>query len=222
MNTANTARLILTSENTCSVDDCRDPLSAKGMCGVHYHRAKRNGTTELTARPAICSVYGCDATSKAKGLCNKHYQRFTRTGEIDLHPDICSVVGCGRPYCARGLCRLHHERVINSGSAGPASLLIRPAGTGSITNGYLRLTMRDHPISSDAGLVLAHRLVLFEKIGPGEHPCNWCGTNVSWDKRHPLDADGLTADHLDFDRLNNDPSNLVPSCGSCNAGRRQA
>jgi len=67
-----------------------------------------------------------------------------------------------------------------------------------------------------------HRAVLRAAIGGGEHPCHWCGMTVSWDKAYPLHLDGLVVDHLDGDKGNNDPSNLVPSCNRCNIQRRAA
>ena len=65
-----------------------------------------------------------------------------------------------------------------------------------------------------------HRKVLFDKIGPGTHPCHWrdvygCGKNsLEWGS-----ISGICADHLDGDKRNNHPDNLVPSCNSCNLRR---
>jgi hypothetical protein len=47
--------------------------------------------------------------------------------------------------------------------------------------------------------VAAHRLVLFAKIGPGTHPCHWCGTPVTWTMGERR-TDALTTDHVDFDK----------------------
>lgn len=81
--------------------------------------------------------------------------------------------------------------------------------------GYVVLRYQyGHPLASHHGELLEHRKVLYEKIGPGEHPCYWCGKLRSWGG-----SQGIHADHLDDDRLNNDPENLVPSCKRCN-GRR--
>jgi hypothetical protein len=82
-----------------------------------------------------------------------------------------------------------------------------------------------HPLVSPGSQpkVLVHRLVLYNKIGPGPHPCHWCGKPVDWvvGKFQTKGAfkDALIADHLDDDGKNNDPSNLVPSCHGCNIHR---
>jgi hypothetical protein len=66
------------------------------------------------------------------------------------------------------------------------------------------------------GEVLEHRRVLYDAIGPGPHECHWsgisgCGKVLEWGG-----TGGIQADHLDGDKLNNDPTNLVPSCLGCN------
>lgn len=53
----------------------------------------------------------------------------------------------------------------------------------------------------------------------GIHPCHWCRRPVAWDEAHPQSMDALVADHLDGDKTNNVPENLVPSCGMCNWNR---
>jgi len=77
---------------------------------------------------------------------------------------------------------------------------------------YVFITYPGHPLAGRKGRVALHRVVLFSKIGPGKHKCHWCGKEVSW-------ARGLQVDHLDWDKSNNDPNNLVPSCGHCNIDR---
>lgn len=77
----------------------------------------------------------------------------------------------------------------------------------------------DHPLRTNnkTGHVQAHRVALFDAIGPGEHPCHWCNRPLQWMKgRHP---DAICVDHLDSNRRNNDPTNLVPSCNQCNRVR---
>lgn len=79
----------------------------------------------------------------------------------------------------------------------------------------------DHPLAGKNGYVSEHRVVLYEKIGAGPHPCHWCGTEVHWTKA--VQGTGhkgmLVGDHINGDPLDNRPDNLVPSCQGCNVGR---
>lgn len=85
-------------------------------------------------------------------------------------------------------------------------------------DGYIKLTgekVKDHPLLNAAGQIGEHRFVLYEKIGPGPHPCHWCGKLLDWTKGQNW-REGIQSDHLDDNKTNNDPSNLVPSCFLCN------
>lgn len=64
-------------------------------------------------------------------------------------------------------------------------------------------------------------MVLFEKIGPGAHECNWCGCRVTWMPRSGAVKGSLISDHVDGDTLNNSPINLVASCHGCNSSRQR-
>lgn len=175
-----------------------------------------------------CSVDGCEKPVKSKGLCNGHNER-RRKGK-PLHgalkpmgkaPDdrLCTVPGCDHPFLANGICRMHYERIRRHGDL--HVLTMRPVGMGTIKDGYLVLTRPDHPLATSGGSVRAHRVALYERIGPGMHQCYWCGMNVWWENTWPIHRDALVVDHLDGDRLNNDPDNLVAACGVCNRDRER-
>jgi hypothetical protein len=85
------------------------------------------------------------------------------------------------------------------------------------THGYAVESFNSlHPTATGNGAAYLHRKVLYDAIGPGEHPCNWCGTIVEWFAQGERK---LVVDHLDNDKLNNERSNLVASCHRCNATR---
>lgn len=175
-----------------------------------------------------CSIEGCEAKHLARGWCQKHYMRWYTTGTTDLikreRPDrtkrTCSIVGCQRSVWSRDMCNLHYTRWRRADDPGPAGLRVNPKGAGCVrSDGYRVIQIGPHPLASKHGQVLEHRAVLYDAIGPEPRPCHHCGLTVHWDKTHPAEADALVVDHLDFDRSNNDPANLVPSCGPCNARR---
>lgn len=92
--------------------------------------------------------------------------------------------------------------------------------TGPFINaqGYRALPSQwGHPLANSNGVVLEHRKVLYDAIGPGPHPCHWnhfssCGkTELTWGG-----INGIQVDHLDGDKTNNDLANMVPSCLACN------
>lgn len=77
-----------------------------------------------------------------------------------------------------------------------------------------------HPLRTPGSKTIsAHRAVLWDKIGPGPHPCHHCSQQVNWRPGARVGKGVLIADHLDRDTRNNDPENLVPCCTKCNRER---
>jgi hypothetical protein len=83
---------------------------------------------------------------------------------------------------------------------------------------YVKIWAPDHPLATRSGMVLEHRAVLHDDMGDEPVFCHWCDEPLDWDAV-VADVDEVTVDHLDWDRRNNDPGNLVPACRPCNAGR---
>lgn len=78
-----------------------------------------------------------------------------------------------------------------------------------------------HPLATRSSpIVTEHRLALWDKIGPGTHPCHHCQEPVTWSPDAKCAKGALVVDHLNGQRQDNDPANLVPSCTPCNARRR--
>lgn len=129
---------------------------------------------------------------------------------------ICTVPPCQKPARSpkASYCETHYARLRRNGHLGLSARKRRDQA------GYkLCMPPEGHPLWNRGRMVREHRLILFGKIGAGEHLCHWCSRVVAWERTYPQDADGLCVDHLDGDKSNNDPSNLVPCCNRCNLGR---
>lgn len=81
---------------------------------------------------------------------------------------------------------------------------------------YRYAKRKNHPLSPPSGSLPLHRLVLFDKIGPGAHPCHHCGVMVEWRVGVRTAEGALISEHLDGNPANNAPDNLAPSCHACN------
>lgn len=131
---------------------------------------------------------------------------------------ICTIEGCERIVKGRHLCEKHYMRAYRH--EGDTAAGAGRYGNGSLAStGYIETRRKGHPLARAHNHVLMHRVVLFDKIGPGPHPCHWCQKPVDWEVG--LSETALIVDHVDWDRANNDPDNLVPSCHRCNTGRRK-
>lgn len=169
-----------------------------------------------------CTVDGCETAHSAKGMCNLHYQRMISGRPLVQEPKVerteCAAEGCkARPRSRFAqMCAKHYHRWYRHGEASK-SASNADAPRVSQVRSYKVETCKGHPLARAHGRVYVHRRVLFDEIGPGEHPCHWCGKVVRWSTRG--DQDGLYPDHLNGDGADNRVENLVPSCGRCNTTR---
>lgn len=123
----------------------------------------------------------------------------------------CSLNGCGKArYQGRSLCATHAMRKHRYGDSSESH--DRTGRPWINSAGYIKRGLPGHLLADKQGAVYEHRAVLLDKIGPGTHPCNWCGTSVTW-------MDDLEVDHVNHVRDDNTADNLVPSCHSCNTRR---
>lgn len=161
----------------------------------------------------ICTTADCDKPSWARGLCNTCYARWRRANReaVNHFRTTCQIDGCDGKHFGKGWCYRHYNRVWRTGS--PERTLI---AEGTSAGSYKKARTPGHPVAGPSGITYVHRVALYDAIGSGAHACHWCGTPVHW---MPDDCEPLVVDHLDLDKSNNDPANLVPACRSCNAAR---
>lgn len=61
---------------TCTINGCHKKHRARGYCGWHYQKARKEGVIDLLpAEPKACSVDGCERAYKCNGLCHYHDNR---------------------------------------------------------------------------------------------------------------------------------------------------
>lgn len=189
---------------------------------MHYTRWQRHGDPlYVVPRPRNprpeCKVIGCSRPAHGYGMCVMHHKRWAKYGDPEMGSRVvrcdgpCSVEGCGKAVKSNDLCRWHYEKSRRYGDP-LAAAPQRPAKR------YRMVSAPGHPLAGNGRLILLHRKVLFDRIGPGWHHCYWCGRLVEWRAGRPS-GDALVVDHIDHDMQNNTPENLVPSCNPCNGHR---
>lgn len=111
----------------------------------------------------------------------------------------CQAPSCDKDRKRSVYCSMHQARLRRNGSF---DLRPRPLRITINTSGYRTTPSREYE----------HRIILRAVIGDEPHPCHWCNRMLTW-------GVDLHVDHVDGDKLNNDPHNLVPSCQPCNVRR---
>ena len=164
-----------------------------------------------------CGIPGCEQPHRARGWCKDHYSAWYQNGDPLLwrrQPNlgVCSAPGCSKRPRSRtaAYCEMHYGRMRRNGSLdGPN----REASPGIVhEQGYILVYAPNHPIASRRHPhVYEHRLVFYDTFGLGPHRCRWCDVELTWCEVH--------VDHLDDTKRNNDPTNLVAACFTCNTQR---
>ena len=125
----------------------------------------------------------------------------------------CKVDACdsAATRVSWGLCEKHHARYRRNGTTDKKSA-VKEGSLVHCGGGYLLVYAPNHPLKTGhSPRVYEHRMVYYEHHGEGPFNCYHCGKHQSWDTMH--------VDHLDGDTQNNEITNLVCSCPTCNQKR---
>lgn len=158
-----------------------------------------------------CSAGFCYPVGKGRDRmycsedCRQVIKQAERKRVMRSYPK-CSVDGCLQSTRSKksSLCDSCYSRKRRTGKVEK----IRHRGWYQTKAGYvLSYSQKDHPLAIN-GKVFQHRMLLYDLIGPGEHPCYWCGMLLLWGQ--------ITVDHLNEIKHDNRHENLVVSCNKCN------
>jgi len=101
----------------CSVEGCDEPWKSNGLCGTHYTRWRRTGSTDAPApsgRP--CSVENCDERTRAREYCQKHYRLWRKYGTPVAPKRKKVLIPCSENPCdsmavrKNGMCDYHYRK----------------------------------------------------------------------------------------------------------------
>lgn len=122
----------------------------------------------------------------------------------------CDTADCpnniARP--SYGLCEACYMRFRRNGTV---DSIVKKQHRKVLASGYVWVHAPGHPVARADGSAFEHRVVLYDRIGPGPHPCVWCSRELEWSE--------IKVDHLNEVKDDNTPDNLVPACGRCNEAR---
>lgn len=103
------------SDRMCSVDGCVNPRLARGLCPMHYARARKAGDPGPAGRQrrmpgtsGSCASEGCGRPARRNDLCSSCSAKTRRAVSAG-----CSIKGCAGKGDARGLCGKHYQQVRN-------------------------------------------------------------------------------------------------------------
>lgn len=92
---------------SCSVLDCDRPQRTRSLCGMHYQRLRKHGTTSSPVNTCATCATGFRARSKTDKFCS---QNCSNAWNRKSNPRKCSIPECERGHDAKGLCSMHWRR----------------------------------------------------------------------------------------------------------------
>lgn len=103
----------------CAVDGCERRPLARGLCGTHYRRQRRTGSTADPFPAGAWCHYCAERATAPDGLCHEHRRRVRLRGDplraVRQSPKLPAqgrecIEGDGRPVFRHALCSTHYWR----------------------------------------------------------------------------------------------------------------
>lgn len=165
---------------------------------------------------ANCKYCGKDipktiGRGRTKSYCSAEHLALAAAQRPKPALGTCKVDGCNNQANRKAaqMCEMHYGRVRRNGDT--ATQYERMTEFTNHSGGYLFVKAKGHPRAGDRSRAYAHRVAFSDANGEGPFACHWCAKEVTWANMH--------VDHLDDNKQNNDPKNLVAACPVCNMQR---
>lgn len=175
----------------CKSEGCNQPITSKetGLCHKHHLRFIRNGKTELSRhvvdKSKQCSVEGCCRKQQTSlNVCLMHYKRFKKYGTFKL-PE--------RTYKSEYKCKFCSKKIGRNGSIGMCN------------KHYQMWKIHGDPLYSEKNRIKPSRDGYYRDTD-GEQFHRKVAEEIIGRK---LIKGVEVVHHIDLDKLNNEPSNLV-------------
>jgi transcriptional regulator with XRE-family HTH domain len=93
---------------SCSIEGCDRKHAARGLCGYHYDKAKKNKefSTKAIGVRTHCTIVGCDLRHYALGFCRNHWKLKNSYGSTDKRLHTCMATDCKQSTSSLFCC--HH------------------------------------------------------------------------------------------------------------------
>lgn len=202
-------------------DECREIRKVEHAKAFQERRRIKKGLS-LYADCVICGVsfFKGDGSGKHKrSTCSDecHKKRQAQWSREDIKRrkeknNICIIKGCRKTAVRtrNTLCEAHYYQNRRTGSFNK-KIYPKTADHGS----YVRILgshVQNHPMrSKKSNMLYEHRMVAYDSRNGICDDCFWCGKELTWES--------CVIDHLNEDKHDNRPDNLLVSCPRCNRGR---
>jgi predicted nucleic acid-binding Zn ribbon protein len=221
----------------CSVDGCVRPVRAKGLCGSDYNRIHQPNRHRVEFACACCG--SLHVTKRMNGkYCSHECYIYATYGAAKCDLQVGTCVQCNQPFALQfsldGHCSFACQELTRVTAAEAERLRKLAAmragectacGTAFRTNQPMMVTCSDRCANRmarirrrvrEAGSYGEFRWADFMRIAAKfDYTCAYC-------ERPPLAGESLEPDHVvPLSKGGpNTVANLLPSCHSCNSGKR--
>ena len=203
----------------------RFPVFRLGNVERSFLRYNRTvGTKRGEGKKVICSVCSKLFTAQGKRItCSAKCRDELKTQRFPLLPaHKCEYVLCSNELSASSI---HAYRKFCSNLCRRQARKPPRIDIVTFDGNYLQISgpcLDGHPALNKWGIARVHVVLAYDKYGFENLQCHWCKCELEWKFgkfQKNSEIKKVYVDHVDGNKINNWPDNLVLSCCKCNMHR---